>query len=77
MYGTTQMQRRTCLTTRCSLHTQTRHLTSQVGKPATQSHSTLGLQQNFYKARLFNLKPFVIKPFIVISTHHHRSTCVS
>ena len=39
--------------------------------------STLGLQQNFYKARLFNLKLYVIKPFIIVSTYHRGYTRVS
>ena len=35
-YGTALMQRRTCSTTRCSLHAQSPRLPSRVGKLATQ-----------------------------------------
>ena len=75
-YVTAQMQRCTRSTTRYLLHTRTRRLASRVGKPATQSHSTLGLQQNVFKARLFNSKLYGIKPFIVVNTHDCGSTCV-
>ena len=36
MYGTALMQRRTCSTTRCSLHARSPRLPSRVGKLATQ-----------------------------------------
>ena len=42
-----------------------------------KSRSTLGYQQNVYKERLFNLKPYVIRPLIVLSTHHRWYTCVA
>ena len=60
---------------RCTLELDFYHLES--ASLQLKSRSTLGLQQNFYKARLFNLKLYVIKPFIVVSTYHRGSTRVS
>ena len=60
---------------RCTLKLDVYHLKS--ASLQLKSRSTLGLQQNFYKARLFNLKLYVIKPFIVVSTYHRGSTHVS
>ena len=59
----------------CTLELDVYHLES--ASLQLNSHSTLGLQQNFYKARLFNLKLYVIKPFIIVSTYHCGSTHVS
>ena len=60
---------------RCMLEFDIYHLES--ASLQLKSRSTLGLQQNFYKARLFNLKLYVIKPFIIVSTYHRGSTHVS
>ena len=71
-YGIALMQRPTC-----STHARTRHLPSRVFKFAAQNHSTLDLQQKLYKARLFNLKLYVIKPFIISCTYYRIYSCFS
>ena len=60
---------------RCTLELDICHL--QSASLQLKSRSTLGLQQNFYKVRLFNLKLYVIKPFNIVSTYYRESTRVS
>ena len=60
---------------RCMLEVHICHL--KYANSQLKNHSTLGLQQNIYKARLFNSKLYGIKPFIIVSTHHHGCTHVS
>ena len=60
---------------RCTLELDVYHL--KFASLQLKSRSTLGLQQNFYKERLFNLRLYVTKPFIIVSTYDRGSTRVS
>ena len=60
---------------RCTFALDVYHLESS--SLQLRNRSTLGLQQKLYKARLFNLKLYVIKPFIISSTYHRIYSCFS